>query len=88
MNYNEPIEWLETNLAQYNICHGGDPILRWMVGNVVLYKNRTGLVMFDKRDAKERIDGMVSFAMSVGGYQDWKRNEKPPIDAGNLITFI
>lgn len=88
MNYNEPIEWLEIILKKAAIAHGMDPILRWMAGNVVLYRNRTGLAMFDKQKAKDRIDGMVALAMAVGGYQEYMRDQKKPVNPFDMFTWI
>ncbi len=67
-NFNEPVKEIEALLAQGRLNHGGNEVLRWMAGNVAIYQNRTGLRMFDKHNAKEKIDGMVVLAMCFGAY--------------------
>ena len=46
--------------------HNGDPVAKWMLSNVALIINSTGLVKFDKRKSNEKIDGMVAAAMAIG----------------------
>lgn len=88
MNFNEPIEWLDAALAQKQFAHSGDPVLRWMAGNVVLRFNSTGLKMFDKDKAMDRIDGMVALAMAVGGYLEYLRNNEPTGTAADMLGWI
>lgn len=46
--------------------HGGDPVLRWAAGNLVLRSGPMKRVMPDKERSRERIDPMVSLIMAVG----------------------
>ena len=75
-NFNEPIKWIERNIFQGKLDHGLDPVLRWMLGNVELIRDTNGNRKFDKRKAREKIDGMVALAMAVGQYLDGK-DKKP-----------
>lgn len=87
VNYNEPIQEMEALITKGQINHGGDPVLRWMAGNIVLKKNHTGLVMFDKANSQEKIDGMVVLAMCYAGYMDSKKGNKP-FSAEDVVSFI
>lgn len=40
--------------------HGGHPMMRWMVDNVVLYNDRNGNFKPDKAKSSEKIDGVVA----------------------------
>lgn len=65
--FNEPLTWLERNAIQGNIAHGGNPILRWMNGNVQLYRDGNDNIKIDKRSSADKVDGMVALAMAIGG---------------------
>jgi phage terminase large subunit-like protein len=54
-------------IEQKQLVHGGDPVLRWMVGNAVI-KYSNGLCKFDKDKSIEKIDGLVVLAMCFSGY--------------------
>ena len=87
VNYNEPIREMEALISKGQIWHGGDPVLRWMAGNITLKTNHTGLVMFDKDKSQEKIDGMVVLAMCYAAYMDSKKGQMP-FDAESVISFI
>lgn len=69
-NFNEPIRMIEELIATQRLAHGGDEVLRWMVGNVVV-KYWNGLCKFDKDKSREKIDGLVVMAMCFAGYLNW-----------------
>ena len=77
-NFNEPIKWIERNALRGKINHGGNPVLRWMLGNVELIRDTNGNRKFDKRKSREKIDGMVSLGMAIGEYLDGEKQEKTP----------
>jgi phage terminase large subunit-like protein len=71
--FNEPIRMIEALIEQRQLVHGGDPVLRWMVGNAVI-KYSNGLCKFDKDKSIEKIDGLVVLAMCFVGYLNWLAN--------------
>lgn len=76
--FNEPVLTLERWISRGILNHQGDPVLAWMFKNVVLRKNHSGLVMFDRERSQEKIDGMVSLAMCVGLLLDSKFDQEDP----------
>lgn len=42
------------------IDHGGHPVMRWMIENVVLFNDRNGNFKPDKAKSSEKIDGVVA----------------------------
>lgn len=62
--FNEPIKELLQAIKDGRVTHDGNPLLRWAVNNAVLYKNRNGDVMFDKRASAEKIDPIVASTMA------------------------
>lgn len=47
-------------------CHGGDRVLRWMVGNIVIEQDAAGNYKPSKARSREKIDGAVTAIMAVG----------------------
>ena len=72
--FNEPIKYLEKMLNEYRIDHRNNKALRWMAGNVVIYRNVSGLMRLDKSSDKAKIDGMVVLAMCMGEYLDYLKD--------------
>ena len=56
---------------------GKDPIMRWMAGNVVIFMDGNGNIKFDKKKAREKIDGMVALGMAFGAYLAAKKDDDP-----------
>ena len=55
----------ETLILSGNIRHGGNPVLRWMMSNVVLTEDPAGNVKPNKAKSNEKIDGIVSCLMGL-----------------------
>lgn len=47
------------------LYHGGDPVLAWMVSNVVLRRGMRDEVRLDKLRSAEKIDGVAALAMAL-----------------------
>lgn len=47
--------------------HGGHPVMEWMAENLVLYMDRHGNMMPDRKGSKEKIDGPVALVMALRG---------------------
>lgn len=50
-------------LMDGRIIHGGNPVLRWMAGNVVIDTDPAGNIKVTKAKSKEKIDGIVAAIM-------------------------
>jgi len=61
-----PTKELESAIMLQKINHEGNPVLRWMASNVVIYMDSAGGMKFDKSKSIDKIDGMVAMAMAVG----------------------
>ena len=61
------LDFLEGELTNGRIRHGGHPILKWNAANSVVDMDAAGNRKLNKKKATGRIDGMVAMAMSVGG---------------------
>lgn len=52
-------------LMEGKILHGGQPVLRWMAGNVVIDTDPAGNIKVTKAKSKEKIDGIVAAIMAL-----------------------
>ena len=65
----EPMKELEARIRENQIWHDGDPVLSWMMSNVVLKPSRGGPTKYyypTKTSLENKIDGVVSLIMAVG----------------------
>ncbi|MFN9111909.1 MAG: terminase TerL endonuclease subunit, partial [Bacteroidota bacterium] len=74
---NAPTRELERLALNGNLRHGGNPVMRWQVGNVVLTKDPAGNVKMDKSRSADKIDGPVAAAMAVGLWMDNMMTSSP-----------
>ena len=58
-------EW-EKLVVSRKLHHGGNPVLRWMAGNVAVEMDAAGNVKPSKKKSTERIDGIVAGIMALG----------------------
>jgi len=65
---NEPCRQLEAKAIDKQLFHGGNPVLDWMIGNVVIVQNRDGQIRPDKSKSTNKIDGVVSSLIAVGSW--------------------
>jgi phage terminase large subunit-like protein len=56
------------------INHLGNPVLRWMIGNVTLKRDAGGRAMLDKAKSVERIDGVSALCDAM---VQWMMVERP-----------
>ena len=62
---NAPTKKLEELVLSEKIGHGGNPVLRWMAGNVSLEKDAADNWKPSKKKSIERIDGIVALIMGI-----------------------
>jgi phage terminase large subunit-like protein len=62
---NEAIMKLEELVRAGRMCHGGDPVLAWMIANVVLKRGLRAEVRLDKAKSTEKIDGVAALCMAL-----------------------
>lgn len=56
----------ERLVREKKLVHNGDPVLRWMISNVVATTNEQGRIKPDKKRSGDCIDGAVALIMAVG----------------------
>jgi phage terminase large subunit-like protein len=70
-----PMKTFERLLLEHKLNHGGNPILRWMAGNVAVRQDPAGNLKPDKAESQGKIDGIVAAVMAL---DRWERNENGP----------
>lgn len=60
-----PTKELEALVLSQQIAHGGHPVLRWMMDNVVVRLDPAGNIKMDKQRSTEKIDGPVAMVMGL-----------------------
>lgn len=62
----EPSKHFERLVFAGLLDHGGHPVLRWMAGNAVIYRDRNLNFMPAKDRSADKIDGIMAGVMAVG----------------------
>lgn len=66
-SYTEPMIVLEKLIRDGRLRHGGNPVLRWMVGNVVAHRDGLGRAMPSRKKSTDKIDGVAALLMALAG---------------------
>ena len=65
-NFAAPSKEFERLVTGHKIHHDGDPVLRWMVGNVAAERDRNDNIRPSKSRSADKIDGVVAGIMALG----------------------
>ena len=82
------IDALEELVLQHELCHGGNPLLTYCMGNVKVSPDMAGNRKFDKRARNRRIDGAVTLAMAVSSLAKPEKNAKSYVEATGKVIFV
>ncbi len=58
------VKELEAGILSKQILHDGNPVLTWMVSNVMIKQDPAGNVKIDKSKSTDKVDGVVALAMA------------------------
>jgi phage terminase large subunit-like protein len=68
VSMNAPCKELLRMVGEREIRHGANPVLGWMAGNARALLDPNENLKISKKHSKEKVDGMVALAMSIGGH--------------------
>jgi phage terminase large subunit-like protein len=71
-----PSKEMERLVLNRRLQHTGHPVLRWMIGNVMMKKDENDNVKPDKKKSGDKIDGAVSSIMAIGAAMENKAKER------------
>jgi phage terminase large subunit-like protein len=66
LNFSEPMKELEKLVLEGNFEHDSDPVLAWMVSNVVCHRDQKDNIYPRKEREENKIDGVVALIMALG----------------------
>lgn len=65
---NGPAKELERLLGRRRLRHGGNPVLRWMAGNVQVFTDGNGNIRPDRKRSSEKIDGIAALVDALAAW--------------------
>lgn len=83
-NMSEPMKYLQAMVYSGKLRHDGDPVLSWMVSNVVAHLDAKENIYPRKQSPENKIDGVVALIMALGRYIN-ERNESE-VDISDWIS--
>lgn len=86
-NFSEPMKELEALVRSGKLHHGGDPVLTWMVSNVVCHLDRKDNIYPNKERPENKIDGVVALIMALGQLLRNRVDELSVDDARGIEFF-
>jgi phage terminase large subunit-like protein len=63
---NAPTKEFEKLALEYQLRHGGDPVLKWALGNVTLQYSPSADIKVAKDKSHEKVDPVVATIMAIG----------------------
>lgn len=63
-----PTKRLESEVLKHNMNFMGNPVFRWMMRNVVVYRDPNDNIKLDKARSRNKIDGVVALVDAIGGW--------------------
>ena len=63
-----PTKRMEADVLRHDLNFLGDPVIRWMFRNVVVYRDPNANIKLDKARSRNKIDGVVALVDAYGGW--------------------
>ena len=82
-----PSKELYKLLMEGSIIHGGNPVLKWMAGNIVMRQDPAGNIKPDKEKSTEKIDGIVALIMGLDRCIRHEGSKASIYDERGIISF-
>jgi phage terminase large subunit-like protein len=83
-----PTKELEKLIANRVLAHGGNPVARWMMSNVLLETDAANNVKITKKRSREKVDGIVSLVNSIYVWSELKTVRQTSIYSERGIETI
>ena len=82
-----PTKQLEKLILSKEIEHDGNPVLRWMMGNVQLEIDAADNQKISKKKSKEKIDGVAATIMALAEYMSEEKEGDSVYDNRGLLIL-
>ena len=83
-----PTKWVEEHVLRHEFDFGGDPVIRWMFRNVVVYVDPNANIKLDKARSRNKIDGVVALVDAVGGWLNLTSGKTGEIYMGQSLRVL
>ena len=87
ISFGSPMKDFERRLLDKKINHGNNPVLRWMVDNVVVKEDPAGNLKPDKANSQGKIDGVIALVMALDGAIRQQQEEGSVYDTRGILTL-
>lgn len=87
-NMSVPTKWVESEVLRHSLDFGGNPLTRWMFGNVVIYRDPNDNIKLDKARSRNKIDGVVALVDAVGIWLVKTSGKSTEIYADHGLRYI
>ena len=84
-NFSEPMKMLEALVLKGALEHDGDPVLEWMMSNVVAHLDAKENIYPRKERAENKIDGVVALIMALGRALSQREGSSVYEDRGVMV---
>ena len=84
-----PTKQLDVYVAQRTIKHNGNPVLRWMLSNVAIYRDPNDNIKVVKHKSTDKVDGVVALIMAIGEKltYEMQRNQKSVYETRGVLEI-
>jgi phage terminase large subunit-like protein len=83
-----PLRELERLVLDGSLVHEGDPVLRWMVGNVTIQRDPAGNIKLDKAKSGDKIDGVMALNCAVAQWMTCTASKDDEIPDDYMIRSL
>ena len=82
-----PTKDLEARVLRHELNFLGNPVIRWMFRNVVIYRDPNANIKLDKARSRNKIDGVVALVDAIGGFLTKASNGRQAYSDHTLRTI-
>ena len=83
-----PTKWLEAEILQGHLNFLGNPVIRWMFKNVVIYRDPNDNIKLNKGKSREKIDGVVATVDAIGAWLNDTAGKQKTYDEDHSLRSI
>ncbi len=87
LNFSEPMKKLGELVLQGKFHHNGDPVLAWMVGNVVFHRDHKDNIYPNKAAPADKIDGVIALIMALARMSQGEPQQDSVYKERGVITL-
>lgn len=82
-NFSEPMKWLEALVLEGRLIHNSNPVMDWMISNVVCHRDAKDNIYPRKERNENKIDGPVAAIMALNR---WLHHEGKMQDISSFLN--